>query len=82
MAVKHVGKAAKIFKLKLPMTAEVGQLLFAAISIDDSLPKSKRRVVVMMPIPETEILDPRNPTKDKVAVSAQTYQNYKYLPVI
>jgi hypothetical protein len=77
VAVKHVGKAAKIFKLRLPMTAEVGKLLFAAISIDESLPKLKRQGVVVMPIPETEILDPRNPAKNKITVSAQTYQNYK-----
>jgi hypothetical protein len=41
--VKHTGEASKIFKLKLPMTVNVSKLLFAAISVDETLPKKKRR---------------------------------------
>ena len=38
-AQRHLSKASNIFKLQLPMTAESAKLLFAALSIDDTLPK-------------------------------------------
>ena len=41
-AQKHTGEASKILKLRLPISAETGQLLFAAISIDDTLPRRRK----------------------------------------
>ena len=38
----HTGEASKILKLQLPMSGEAAQLLFAAISIDDTLPKKRK----------------------------------------
>jgi len=76
--------------MKLPIDVAVAKLLFAAISIDEDLPKRgnkrKRRDEI---ITEGEIeatssdhveVDSQydmNPGKDKVTVSAQAYQNYK-----
>ena len=89
VALKHMGEAAKVYKLQLPMSSETAQLLFAAISIDDSLPKNKKRKNWLTnhgaaestenrdgEIPEA-VIDPQNPGKNKVTVTAQTYQNYK-----
>ena len=98
-AKKHTGMASNIFKLKLPVTVDTAKLLFAALSIDDSLPRAakKRRLqqshseepVDSLEPREDEIveavsetlndneLDMRNPGKDKVTVTGQSYQNYK-----
>ena len=43
IAQKHTGEAREIFKMKLPPNPETAQLLFAAISIDDTLPKKRKR---------------------------------------
>jgi hypothetical protein len=37
--LQHSGIASGIFKMKLPISCETAQLLFAMISIDDTLPK-------------------------------------------
>ena len=85
-ALKYIGEAAKVYKLQLPMSSETAQLLFAAISIDDSLPKKRKSVLIPTAtehadIPDAEmpdaIIDLQNPGKNKVTVTAQTYQNYK-----
>ena len=96
-AQKHIGEASKIFKLQLPMSEETAQLLFAAISIDDSLPKKRKTSLVSRmattnpddnerhhsddesgdPAPTSQLVDLQNPAKNKITVTAQTYQNYK-----
>ena len=89
-AIKHTGEAKDIYVMKLPIDVAVAKLLFAAISIDEDLPKRgnkrKRRDEI---ITEGEVeatssdhveVDSQydmNPGKDKVTVSAQAYQNYK-----
>lgn len=93
IALKHIGKAHKVYVLKLPMSARDAKLLFAAISIDKSLPKKKRMRVEEAPDEiddgdgDNELLDTAddgvddntflNPGADLVTVSSQTYQNYK-----
>ena len=39
----HCGAATGIYKLKLPMSASTGAYLFALVSIDESLPRSRKR---------------------------------------
>ena len=51
--LKHNGMAKEVYKLKLPIDCDVAKLLFAQISIDDTLPrKSKKKeplqVLMMM----------------------------------
>ena len=46
VAQTHTGEASKIRKLKLPISAETAQLLFAAISIDDTLPRKRKASLV------------------------------------
>ena len=110
LALKHTGEASKIYKLKFPMSKEAGKLLFAALSIDVSLPRDNRRrkndtialaaneddddlmqdsTVENADVDDEEadnnhgeadivdVVDPRNPAKDKQTVSGQTYQNYR-----
>ena len=86
-AQHHIGEAARILKLKLPLTVRVAQSIFAAISINEDLPKRKRRraddddeVAVNNDDEDGTVVDVRNmlnPAANKVTVSAQTYQNYK-----
>jgi hypothetical protein len=82
-ALKHTGIAAKVYKLILPMPEEAAKYLFAAISIDETLPKRRKRKQLNNPDDEDQVevgaepVDPRNPAKNKVTVTAQTYQNYK-----
>ena len=40
----YQGAAKKIMKLKLPISTTTATLLFAAIAVDDNLPKKKRRL--------------------------------------
>ena len=83
VAKHHSGKAKKVFKLQLPITVDTSKRLFAAISIDKSLPK-KRRIAVEE-LKEAENFEEQNeveevtsnPGRNLVTVSAQTYQNYK-----
>jgi hypothetical protein len=76
----HTGGAFKLMKLRLPIELETAQILFAALSIDETLPKKKRvrRIETNEDTKEeAEEHDPLNPAKNKQTVSAQTYQNYK-----
>jgi hypothetical protein len=124
-ARKYKGEASNILRLKLPMSPETAQALFALISIDTTLPKKRKRVrqkndgdhindnapsgdasvtaatgeqegevqeeqesVASTPTNEGDHAAAavvgremreyiRNPAKDYVTVSSQTYQNYK-----
>jgi hypothetical protein len=40
--LRHTGEASHLFKLRLPMTKDTAELLFAAISVDTTLPKKKK----------------------------------------
>lgn len=56
--------------------------LFAAISVDETLPKRKKRGIYVEEEEEEielglEIIDATNPGATIATVSAQTYQNYK-----
>jgi len=42
-AIEHIGAARGIYRLHLPMRPDTARRLFAAISVDTSLPKKKRR---------------------------------------
>ena len=42
VAVKHTGDAKHVYKMNLPLNVEVAKLLFAILSIDDTLPKRKK----------------------------------------
>ena len=41
--LEHIGQAQRVFIMKLPMSADHAKKLFAAISIDPSLPRKRRR---------------------------------------
>ena len=82
--MQHSGIASGIFKMKLPISCETAQLLFAMISIDDTLPKQsvhRRREVNegarADDTDEINEIDLMDPGKDKLTVTPQTYQNYK-----
>lgn len=82
--LEHTGLAAGIFKLKLPITEQTAQDLFAMISVDDTLPRQcgkRRRLDEVdnndIDIENDEEIDPKNPGKNKMTVTPQTYQNYK-----
>ena len=75
LPVYHTGLAKHVIKLRLPMTENTARLLFAAISIDTELPRSrKRRISTTEDIPD---IDPTNPARNSQTVDKQTYQNYK-----
>ena len=84
-ALKHTGDASDVYKLVLPMEPEVGRLLFAALSIDPTLPKPRRGRHAQHDeeneadndVIDAHAQDRRNPAKNILTVSAQTYQNYK-----
>jgi hypothetical protein len=81
IAMKHTGNAANIYVLKLPMTVDVGEMLFAHISTCENLAKGHRNkgrqrvepVEIDGNIPD----DSNDPGANIVTVSAQTFQNYK-----
>lgn len=88
--MSHVGKAKGVFRMKLPMRVEHARLLFALISVDESLARRGRRrktpqeVVVVDEDNAVDninndvvAIDPTNPASDKVTVSTQTFRNYK-----
>ena len=81
--MQHSGIASGIFKMKLPISCETAQLLFAMISIDDTLPKQsvhRRREVNegarADDTDEINEIDLMDQGKDKLTVTPQTYQNY------
>ena len=86
--LQYSGVAKGVYRLKLPMTVETGRTLFAAISVDTTLPKKRRRGNYDENEEEGEMEDVQeevvdltedalNPAKNKRTVCAQTYQNYK-----
>lgn len=40
---KHIGSARNVLRLKLPISVDTARCLFAAISIDESLPKRRKK---------------------------------------
>jgi hypothetical protein len=78
IALMHTGDAKRLYKLKLPMSVEAAELLFAAISVDDTLPKKRNLVNATDEGNNANIvIDPLNPAQHKQTVTSQTYQNYK-----
>ena len=74
----YIGLAHKIRRLKLPMSKDAVMLLFAAISVDGSLPqKRKRSAVVDVDQGTVETTDSLHPSQRIATVSAQSYQNFK-----
>ena len=43
VAMEHTGKARGVKRMNLPITHDTAEILFAAISIDDSLVKRKKQ---------------------------------------
>ena len=83
-ALMHNGKAKAIHKLQLPIDVATAKRIFALISVDEELPKKKRRTTrtideVSTAEDDSQILTERqlNHGKTRVTVTAQTYQNYK-----
>ena len=75
----HRGKAKAIHKLKLPIDVATAKRLLALISVNEVLPKKKRRTTrtideVATAEDNSQILTERqlNPGKTRVAVTAQT----------
>ena len=68
---------------RLPISPETARLLFAAIAIDTTLPKKRKRGVPVGTADVIEVdgenieLTASNPSRDKQTVDRQTYQNYK-----
>ena len=70
-AKMHTGEAAKICMLRLPISLNTAKRLFAAISVDETLPKRKKRVIYVEEEEEeeeeeeieqgVEIIDDTNP---------------------
>lgn len=44
-AKMHTGEAAKIYMLTLPISLNTAMRLFAVISVDETLPRKKKRVI-------------------------------------
>jgi len=86
-AIEHTGEARGVYRLNLPMVPATAKLLFAAISVDTSLPKKRNRGRVEDDHIDVEdeaqavVVDGNNerlnPARDMHTVCAQTYQNYK-----
>ena len=79
--VYHTGDAKRVIKLKLPMSPDIGMILFTLISIDPTLPKKRKRRGVEVE-EEVEVVidaatDPSEIGRNVATVSAQTFQNYK-----
>jgi hypothetical protein len=73
---EHLGLGHGMFVLKLPIKQDHAKKLFAAISIDTSLPRKKGRVAEIA-VDIANITNPDNPAQYARTVCAQTYQNYK-----
>jgi hypothetical protein len=81
-AIEHPRTARVVYRLNLPMLPATAKRLFAAISVDISLSKKRRRdredfgqEVAMNDM--EEYVDRLNPASNLQTVCAQTYQNYK-----
>ena len=81
----HCGPAKRIVKMNFPISGTNAELLFAAISVDGSLPQKRRRTEEVMETND-EVVDMTveeedewlaNPAKKVCTVTGQTYQNYK-----
>ena len=79
----HIGEASKVVRLKFPVTSDEAQDLFAAISVDGTLPTKKRRTVTDVDADTINLDAGRdvdhlwNPGRGYCTVTSQTYQNYK-----
>jgi len=47
-AIEHIGAARGIYRLHLPMRPDTARRLFAAISVDTSLPGKKDEMMIML----------------------------------
>jgi hypothetical protein len=77
---KHTGRANKLHVIKMPMEIDHAKCLFGLVSIDTSLPKKRKALVMDEEDDEMEEeleVDPDNPSANLHTVTAQTYQNYK-----
>ena len=72
---RHTGAAKDIFVLKLPITKNIGELLFAQISVSGHHAKGHRGQTREVEIAAIE--DDENLGTNLIAVSSQTFQNYK-----
>ena len=75
-AMEHLGLGRGVFILKLPIKQDYAKKLFAAISIDTSLPR-KQGLAAEIAFDIANITNPDNPAQYARTVCAQTYQNYK-----
>jgi hypothetical protein len=80
--LQYSGKAAGLYKFKLPITCENARLLFAMISMDDTLPRKRgKRAMAIHNIADDEDIDDADialdPGRNLMTVTPQTYQNYK-----
>ena len=80
-AMEHPGTARGVYRLNLPMLPATAKRLFAAISVDTSLSKKRRRdredfgqEVAMNDMEEN--VDRLNHASNLQTVCAQAYQNY------
>ena len=82
-AIEHTGDARGVYRLNLPITPPTAKLLFAAISVDTTLPKKRNRGHIVNAVEDEDMevidgdLERLNPARDMHTVCAQTYQNYK-----
>ena len=84
-AKEHIGAAHGVLQLKLPISVATAQRLFAAISVDITLPKVRSRQEPEEDLDadedeEEQSVNPEqahNPARLLKTVTTQTYQNYK-----
>lgn len=78
--IEHIGSAHGLYRMRFPVSVRTAKRVFAALSVDDSLPKRKKAAGE-----QRNDANPENPGSDEhtlpgenlVTVTAQTYQNYK-----
>ena len=70
IGVKHTGEASKVYRLIFPLTVDVGKLLFALLSVDDTtLPRKRSAAATIDPTTEGDtVIDDRNPSANSVTV--------------
>jgi len=86
-AVEHIGVARGVYRLNLPIRTDTVRRLFAAISVDTTLPKKRRRVNAVARREEEDeavvdlvnngAVENNDPARNFQTVCAQTYRNYK-----
>ena len=62
-AAEYIGAARGVYRLNLPIRPDTARRLFAAISVDTTLPKKRRRVAAVERREEERRLYPDNPEK-------------------